>query len=266
MSHILVAAGIAVRDGRLLLLRRPDDGPCPGLWEFPGGKVESGETPFDALVREWAEEVGVMVAGAEPFSFATGEASGRPLVLLFYKVTAFSGEAAALLRGSSLRWSPAEEAALLSMPAPDAPVLASLIQEGNGAFLDTDGPDAQRLIAGARELDPFIDGSEKLPASRIVFFTKRPLRGAPPLSGVLIAVDGEVRAWENLCPHVPIRLDRPGEKVLLDAGTIVCQQHGAAFDAGTGLCTAGPCSGDFLRPVPILAARGGWAIDWTKVP
>jgi 8-oxo-dGTP diphosphatase len=168
MSHVLVVAGIAIRDGRLLLLRRPEDGACPGLWEFPGGKIEPGETPFDALAREWTEEIGVTVAGAEPFAFSTGDAGGRPLILLFFKVTAFSGEPAALLPGSSLRWSPAEEAALLAMPAPDAPVLASLIRDGNGAFKSTETP-------------------------------------------------------------------------------------------------AGPCAGDFLRRLPVVAARGGWAIDWEAI-
>ena len=263
MNQLLVAAGIAVRAGRLLLLRRPEEGTLPGLWEFPGGKVEPDETPFDALVREWTEELGVTVAGAVPFAFATGDAGGRPLVLLFYKVTAFAGEPAPLLRGSSLRWSPADEARLLAMPSPDAPVLESLVREGNGAFLDTESEDAPRLVADARELDPFIEGSDRLPESRLVFFTKRRARGAPRLSGILLHADGEVRAFENLCPHVPVRLDRPGEEVLLQDGTILCQQHVAVFDAASGRCTSGPCTGDSLRRLPVVAARGGWAIDWT---
>ncbi len=266
MSPILVAAGIAVRGGRLLLLRRPEDGALPGLWEFPGGKVEPGETPFDALVREWMEEIGVRVAGAEPFAFAEGESGGTPLLLLFYKVTAFSGEPAALLPGSALRWSPAEEAALLAMPALDAPVLASLIREGNGSFMGTESPDAPRLLAEAGELDPYIEGSGRLPDSSVVFFTKRRARGAAPVRGVLVGIAGEVRAWENVCPHVPIRLDRPGEEVLLEGGTIVCQQHGAAFDARTGLCHAGPCAGDLLRRIPLSPAGEGWAVDWTAMP
>ena len=265
MSQVLVAAGIAVRDGRLLLLRRPENGACPGLWEFPGGKIEPDETPFDALVREWMEEVGVTVAGAEPFAFSTGDAGGRPLILLFFKVTAFSGEPAALLPGSSLRWSPSEEAALLAMPAPDAPVLASLIREGNGAFKGTESPDAPRLVAEAGELDPFIEGSERLAVSGLVFFTKRPARGASRLRGILVDAGDVVRAWENVCPHVPVPLDRPGEEVLLENGTIVCQQHGAMFHAGTGLCTSGPCVGDFLRRLPVVASHGGWAIDWEAI-
>ena len=265
MSPLLVAAGIAVRDGRLLLMRRPDDGPLPGLWEFPGGKIEGGEDPFDALVREWREELGVEVAAAQPYAFATGRAGSRPLVLLFFKVTAFAGEPAPLLRGSSLRWSPAGEAALLAMPAPDAPILASLAGEGTGGFLDTASPDAPRLLAEARELDPFIDGSDRLAAAGLLRFTKRRRRGAPRLSGILLEADGAVRAWENLCPHVPIRLDRPGDEVLLEAGSIVCQQHGARFDTASGRCTTGPCAGDALRPLPVVATRGGWAIDWGAI-
>ena len=168
MMHIHVTCAIIERDGLVLAAQRGASMRMPLKWEFPGGKIEPGETPFDALAREWTEEIGVTVAGAEPFAFSTGDAGGRPLILLFFKVTAFSGEPAALLPGSSLRWSPAEEAALLAMPAPDAPVLASLIREGNGAFKGTETP-------------------------------------------------------------------------------------------------AGPCVGDFLRRLPVVAARGGWAIDWEAI-
>ncbi len=59
MTHSLVAAGIAIRGGRMLLVQRPQGGACAGLWEFPGGKVEEGEAPLDALAREWKEELGV---------------------------------------------------------------------------------------------------------------------------------------------------------------------------------------------------------------
>lgn len=265
MSPLLVAAGIAVRGGRLLLMRRPDDGDLPGLWEFPGGKVEPGEAPFDALVREWREEVGADVAGAEPYAFATGRSGDRPLVLLFYKVTAFAGEPAPLLKGSAIRWSPAPEAALLAMPAPDAPVLAALVREGNGAFVDTSSPDAPRLLAEARELDPYVDGSERLAPGGLLLFAKRRSRGAAPLHGILLDSGGAVRAYENVCPHVPIRLDRPGDEVALEGGTIVCQQHAAAFDALSGRCTDGPCAGDSLRPLPVVASRGGWALDWRAI-
>ncbi|HEY5605564.1 MAG TPA: NUDIX domain-containing protein [Thermoplasmata archaeon] len=58
----LVAVALLASGDRILLLRRPDDGPLPGQWEFPGGKVEFGEHPWDALRRELREELALRVA------------------------------------------------------------------------------------------------------------------------------------------------------------------------------------------------------------
>jgi mutator protein MutT len=63
MKRVRVAAALVVRDGRLLLTQRPPGGPHGLLWEFPGGKIEPGESPEQALAREIAEELGV---GATP--------------------------------------------------------------------------------------------------------------------------------------------------------------------------------------------------------
>ncbi len=67
---LLVAAGILVRDGRVLLSRRPAGAHLAGLWEFPGGKVEPGESPEAALVRELREELGLEISRFRPFRFA----------------------------------------------------------------------------------------------------------------------------------------------------------------------------------------------------
>ena len=66
---LLVVAGALLRDGRLLLTRRPDGDPLAGFWELPGGKVEVDETPEAALAREWHEELGVDVESSEPVSY-----------------------------------------------------------------------------------------------------------------------------------------------------------------------------------------------------
>ncbi len=58
----LVALAILSSGSRVLLVQRPDDGPLPGLWQFPGGKVEFGEHPWDALRREIREELGLRIA------------------------------------------------------------------------------------------------------------------------------------------------------------------------------------------------------------
>lgn len=61
-----VAVGLILHDHRVLLIRRPPHGPLPNRWEFPGGKVEPGETPEGALRRELREEVGLTVGPLEP--------------------------------------------------------------------------------------------------------------------------------------------------------------------------------------------------------
>ncbi len=71
---VLVAACVLLDgDGRLLIAKRPEGRSLAGLWEFPGGKVEDGETPEGALVRELAEELGIDIAVADlaPLTFAS---------------------------------------------------------------------------------------------------------------------------------------------------------------------------------------------------
>ena len=137
MNGLLVVGGIYVREGRLLLAKRPEGGACPGLWELPGGKVEPGESAPAALVREWREELGVEVLESEPFSFAVEERRDGPLTLLLFRVRALAGEPRPL-HAPSLRWSLADEALLLATPPADAPVLRRLAAEGGGRFLDTE--------------------------------------------------------------------------------------------------------------------------------
>jgi len=71
---VLVAAGVLLDgDGRLLIAKRPEGRPLAGMWEFPGGKVEAGETPEHALIRELAEELGIDIAAADltPLTFVS---------------------------------------------------------------------------------------------------------------------------------------------------------------------------------------------------
>jgi len=70
---VRVAAAVAWRDGRLLLTQRPSGGPLGLLWEFPGGKLESGESPQQALVREIREELGVEAQAREVIAVESHE-------------------------------------------------------------------------------------------------------------------------------------------------------------------------------------------------
>ena len=90
---LLVSAGIILRDKRILIGQRPKGGRHSLKWEFPGGKVEPGETPRQALVRELAEELRIEAkAGAELARYEHEYATGSRVHLLFFLVSEFCGE------------------------------------------------------------------------------------------------------------------------------------------------------------------------------
>ncbi len=116
-------------EGRYLLQRRPLRKQHGGLWEFPGGKVELGENPRDALVRELDEELAVKVRrdSLAPLAFAEEDPNeGRPgVVILLYKVGDWVGIPLAE-EGAALGWFQLAEAAHLAMPPLDQDLLESL--------------------------------------------------------------------------------------------------------------------------------------------
>ncbi len=119
---VLVAAAALVRsDGRLLLAQRPMGKSMAGLWEFPGGKVEAGETPQGALARELKEELGISVREADmsAFSFASHDYQKFFLLMPVFMIRTWEGEIDAR-EGQQVAWVSAEE--IGSYPAPDADV------------------------------------------------------------------------------------------------------------------------------------------------
>ena len=126
---LLPVAAVALidADGRVLVQQRPPDKSLAGLWEFPGGKVEPGETPEDALIRELEEELAISVPCGclFPATFASAPLDGRHLVLLLYTCRKWTGVPRALA-ATALRWMrPAELHALDMVPA-DRPMLGAL--------------------------------------------------------------------------------------------------------------------------------------------
>ena len=102
--QLSVVVRIATDDeARLLLDQRPHDKDYGGQWEFPGGKIESGESAFDALVREWREEMGVIVREAEYLFALTHRYQDRQVALDVWRVIHFDGHPDAL-EGQVLRW------------------------------------------------------------------------------------------------------------------------------------------------------------------
>jgi 8-oxo-dGTP diphosphatase len=117
---VLVAAVALVRsDVSLLLAQRPKGKAMAGLWEFPGGKVEAGESPQGALARELVEELGIVVAEADmtAFSFASHAYENFHLLMPVFLVRRWEGEVEAR-EGQQLAWVSAAE--IRSYPAPEA--------------------------------------------------------------------------------------------------------------------------------------------------
>lgn len=123
----VVAVALADREGRVLIQQRAPGRAMAGLWEFPGGKVEPGETPEAALVRELEEELGIDVdAGAlAPACFASAPVGETHMVLLLYICRAWHG-APEPLDAAALRWATTDEMRALPMPPADAPLIGLL--------------------------------------------------------------------------------------------------------------------------------------------
>lgn len=125
-SQSLFVVAVALVDGaeRVLVQQRPAGKQMAGLWEFPGGKVEQGETPEAALVREVREELGIaLVPGAlRPLTFASAPLADRHLLLLLYLCRDWTGDPEAL-DAVALAWHAPAALRALAMPPADLPFI-----------------------------------------------------------------------------------------------------------------------------------------------
>ena len=123
----VVAAALVDAQRRVLLQQRLPGRAMAGLWEFPGGKVESGELPEAALARELEEELGIAVAAEAlcPACFASAPLGGRHMVLLLYVCRDWSGEPHPL-DATALKWCRPEDMRAEEMPPADRPLIALL--------------------------------------------------------------------------------------------------------------------------------------------
>ena len=129
MKTVLVAACALVdRDGRILLAQRPEGRSMAGLWEFPGGKIEPGETPEAALIRELHEELGidVTVACLAPLSFASHAYDDFHLLMPLFVCRRWHGTPVAR-EGQVLKWVRAKDLRKFPMPPADIPLIPVLI-------------------------------------------------------------------------------------------------------------------------------------------
>jgi 8-oxo-dGTP diphosphatase len=128
LKTLLVAAAALIDpDGRVLICQRPEGKALAGLWEFPGGKVEPGETPEACLIRELDEELGITVSQAclAPFVFASHAYEDFHLLMPLYLLRRWEGQVTRR-EHAGLKW--VRPAALFDYPMPpaDAPLCAWL--------------------------------------------------------------------------------------------------------------------------------------------
>src|ERR1051325_1955478 len=124
---LVVAAALVDPDGRVLIAQRPEGKSMAGLWEFPGGKIENGERPEDALIRELAEELGITVKEAclAPFTFASHSYEKFHLLMPLYVCRRWDGTVQSR-HHVALKWVRPNEMGGYPMPAADLPLIPML--------------------------------------------------------------------------------------------------------------------------------------------
>ncbi|WP_417436553.1 (deoxy)nucleoside triphosphate pyrophosphohydrolase [Hoeflea sp.] len=125
---LVAACALVDADGRVLLTQRPEGKQLAGLWEFPGGKVEAGESPEAALIRELAEEIGVATREAclAPLTFASHSYDEFHLLMPLFVCRRFEGTARGL-EGQALKWVRPRDMRDYPMPPADEPLIPYLI-------------------------------------------------------------------------------------------------------------------------------------------
>ena len=128
MNHFNVAAGILCDpEGRVLIAERLGDGPFHGLWEFPGGKIDTDETAIEALSRELAEELGIEITCCASFMNLRHEYDDRIVTIEFFIVSDWKSEPVGR-EGQALRWVPRERLDAEELLPADIPVIEALQQ------------------------------------------------------------------------------------------------------------------------------------------
>jgi len=130
-SRKLVVAGLVVDGaGRVLITRRRDDQPMGGQWEFPGGKLEAGESPTDGLRRELHEELGAQVAVGAVWDVLHHRYPEFDLLMIVYGCRALPGELVRAVEVAELAWCTPDQLPGYAILPADAPLVARLLAEG----------------------------------------------------------------------------------------------------------------------------------------
>lgn len=172
----VVAGVIADARGRILLARRTEGRDLAGLWEFPGGKREPGESPEAALIRELHEELGIQAEVGAPLIAVPQQYPNKRLRLDVRRIASWRGGAPKGLDGQALAWVPPHKLASYAMPPADRPVVAALLQPDTYLVTPTPGDEDK----------PWLDGLQRALAARV----RRVQLRAPEM---------EPGRWRRLC-------------------------------------------------------------------
>jgi 8-oxo-dGTP diphosphatase len=134
MKVVEVAAGLVCRDGQYLIARRRPGVHLAGLWEFPGGKCEPGETLEECLRRELFEELGIRIDAPIPFRVVRHEYAEKTVELHFFRCRIQTGQATAI-DCSEIRWVWPQELDNFEFPPADRPIIEALRQQDIGQTL-----------------------------------------------------------------------------------------------------------------------------------
>ena len=131
---IPVVAALIVRDGRLLIARRPEGKHMAGRWEFPGGKLEKGESPEEAIEREIREELAAEIRAGRVYQAIAYSYPEKDVLLLFYAASVVSGEPRPV-EEAEIRWITLEELYEYTFAPVDAMLVERLKRDGLGALM-----------------------------------------------------------------------------------------------------------------------------------
>jgi 8-oxo-dGTP diphosphatase len=205
-----MAGAIADGQGRVLVTRRPDHAHQGGLWEFPGGKLEPGETPEQGIARELAEELGIAVGASEPLIRVHHDYGDRHILLEVRRITAYTGVPRGL-EGQPLDWLAPEAMDPGQFPAADRPIIMALRLPRRLLITGPDPRDPSALLA---RLGQALDAGIRLVQLR--------------------AHELDDAAYRRLAAHAWTRCTATGARLILnrDPATVAdCPRHGLHLPA-----------------------------------
>ncbi|MEM0235903.1 MAG: (deoxy)nucleoside triphosphate pyrophosphohydrolase [Thermofilum sp.] len=123
-KYPLIVTAAVIRDGDKVLVARRQSGHLAGKWEFPGGKLEPGESPEECLARELREELGIEVTVKDIFAVVYHEYDFGPILLLAYECALLAG--CTMPQDASIRWAGREDLCALDFAPADLPIVEKM--------------------------------------------------------------------------------------------------------------------------------------------